>query len=155
MQEQLDRPNVIIFPPLIVVLELLAVLTLNWFWPLPISLRFVSLIVGIFLTILGISSAAWGRTVMVRAGTNVSPFKPSTTIVTEGPFHFSRNPLYVGITSLFIGLSLIIGTWWGFIVLIPASMILHYGVIRREERYFEQKFSENYLSYKNTVRRYL
>ncbi len=155
MEEQLDRPGVVIFPPLIIGLALFFAIALHWLWPLPISVRPVSLVLGAILSILGVGSAAWGRRIMVQAGTNVSPFKPSTAIVTDGPFRFSRNPLYVGITSLFIGLSLLIGTWWGFILMVPAALILHYGVILREERYLKQKFGDIYLAYKSEVRRYL
>jgi protein-S-isoprenylcysteine O-methyltransferase Ste14 len=155
MQDQVDRPGVAVFPPLIVGLALLAVIALHWLWPLQISMQPLAVVFGIFLSILGISSAAWGRKTMLQAGTNVSPFKPSTSIVTGGPFSFSRNPLYVGILSLFIGLSLVIGTWWGFVLLVPVALTLHLGVILREERYLEQKFGESYLNYKNTVRRYL
>jgi len=57
--------------------------------------------------------------------------------------------------SLFIGVSLMVGTWWGFIVLVPVFLILHYGVILCEERYLEQKFGDSYLKYKRMVRRYL
>ena len=155
MEDQLDHPGVVIFPPIIIGLALLSEIGLHWLWPLPISVRSVALVLGTVLSILGVGSAAWGRKVMVQAGTNVSPFKPSTAIVMNGPFRFSRNPLYVGITSLFIGLSLLIGTWWGFILIVPTTLILHYGVILREERYLEQKFGDGYLTYKNTVRRYL
>lgn len=155
MQDPLDRPEVAVFPPLMMGLALLAVIALHWFWPLQISMRPLVLVVGIILSILGISSAAWGRRIMLQAGTNVSPLKPSTAIVTRGPFSFSRNPLYIGILSLFIGLSLIIDTWWGFVLLVPVALTLHLGVILREERYLEQKFGDSYLNYKNSVRRYL
>jgi protein-S-isoprenylcysteine O-methyltransferase Ste14 len=155
MEDQLDHPRVVIFPPLIIGLTLLLAIGLHWLWPLPISMRPLALVLGAVLSTLGVGSAAWGRKTMMQAGTNVSPFKPSTAIVTEGPFSFSRNPLYVGITSLFIGLSLLIGTWWGFMLIVPAELILHYGVILREERYLEQKFGDSYLTYKNAVRRYL
>ncbi len=155
MQDQLDRPGVVIFPPLIIGLAFLVVIALQWLFPLQISVRPLSLVLGTVLSILGIGTAVWGRKIMVQAGTNVSPFKPSTVIVMEGPFRFTRNPLYVGITGLFIGLSLLIGTWWGFILLVPALLTLHYGVILREERYLEQKFGDSYLTYRNRVRRYL
>jgi protein-S-isoprenylcysteine O-methyltransferase Ste14 len=155
MEDSLDHPKVVIFPPLIIGLALLCAVALHWLWPLPISARSAALILGAILSVLGVGSAAWGRQTMMRAGTNVSPFKPSTAIVAEGPFRFSRNPLYVGITSLFIGLSLLIGTWWGFILIVPAALILHYGVVLREERYLEQKFGDRYLAYKGAVRRYL
>jgi protein-S-isoprenylcysteine O-methyltransferase Ste14 len=155
MEDQLDRPGVVTFPPLIIGVAFLAVIALHWLFPLQIFMRSLAIVLGTVLAILGVGSAAWGRKIMMQAGTNVSPFKPSTAIVTEGPFRFSRNPLYVGITSLFIGLLLLIGTWWGFVLIVPAELILHYGVILREERYLEQKFGDSYLAYKNAVRRYL
>jgi protein-S-isoprenylcysteine O-methyltransferase Ste14 len=155
MEDPLDRPGVLIFPPLIMGLALLSAIALDWLWPLPIFVRPVAPVLGTLLSIFGAGSAAWGRKIMVQGGTNVSPMKPSTAIVTEGPFRFSRNPLYVGLTSLFIGLSLLIGTWWGCLLFFPAVLVLHYGVVVREERYLEQKFGDRYLSYKNAVRRYL
>ena len=57
--------------------------------------------------------------------------------------------------TLLVGVSLGIGTWWGFVVLIPLVFALHNGVVLREERYLEQKFGESYLKYKASVRRYL
>ena len=150
-----DRPDVVIFPPVIPALALVAILVLHWLWPLDISLRPLAFALGATLCALGIGCAAWGRITLVRAGTNVSPLKPTTAIVTGGSFRFTRNPLYEGVTTLLFGVSLLIGTWWGFIVLLPASLVLHYGVVLREERYLEQKFGESYLKFKSSVRRYL
>jgi protein-S-isoprenylcysteine O-methyltransferase Ste14 len=93
MEDPLDRPGVLIFPPLIMGLALLSAMALHWLWPLPISVGPVALVAGTLLSIFGVGSAAWGRKIMVQGGTNVSPMKPSTAIVTEGPFRFSHNPL--------------------------------------------------------------
>jgi protein-S-isoprenylcysteine O-methyltransferase Ste14 len=155
MQSQLDRAEVVIFPPLLLGLTLLSIIVLNWLLPLPIPLKSVAVALGIVLAILGMGSTAWGRTTLLQAGTNVNPLNPTTAIVSEGPFRLSRNPLYVGGTSFFVGLSLAIGTWWGCILLIPFALILHYGIILPEERYLEQKFGDSYLTYKRAVRRYL
>lgn len=155
MQDQRDSPGVVILPPLLIVLALLVVGALHWLWPLPISTRPVAVAVGIVLSVLGIGLAEWGRRTLVNGGTNVSPLKPTTAIVFAGPFRFTRNPLYVGVMSLFLGLSLAIGTWWGFFVIVPVFFMLHHGVILREERYLERKFGESYVNYKSTVRRYL
>jgi protein-S-isoprenylcysteine O-methyltransferase Ste14 len=155
MQNQLDHPEVVMFPPLLLGLTVLSMIVLNWLLPLPISLRSVALLLGIILTSLGIGCLVWGRTTLLQAGTNVNPLKPTTAIVSEGPFRFSRNPLYVGGTSFFIGLSLAIGTGWGCVLLVPFALILHYGIILPEERYLEQKFGDSYLTYKRAVRRYL
>jgi protein-S-isoprenylcysteine O-methyltransferase Ste14 len=155
MQDQPDSPGVAIFPPLLMGLALLAVGVLHWLWPLPISTRPVALAFGIVLSILGVGLAAWGHRTLVKGGTNVSPLKPTTAIVIAGPFRFTRNPLYAGVMTLLLGLSLAIGTWWGFVVIVPVLFILHHGVILREERYLERKFGESYVRYKSMVRRYL
>jgi hypothetical protein len=115
MQDQPDSPGVVIFPPLLMGLALLAVGTLHWLWPLPISTRPVALAFGIVLGILGVGLAAWGHRTLVKGGTNVSPLKPTTAIVIAGPFRFTRNPLYVGVMTLLLGLSLAMGAWWGFV----------------------------------------
>ena len=107
-----DHPDVVIFPPVIAASALVVILLLHWLWPLDIFLRPMTFALGATLCALGIGCAAWGRITLVRAGTNVSPLKPTTAIVTGGSFRFTRNPLYVGGTALLFGVSLLIGTWW-------------------------------------------
>jgi len=155
MENQPDRPGVVILPPLLMVLALILVLVLHHFWPLPVGARGLTIALGAILVVLGIGSAAWGRVTLAKGGTNVNPLKPTIAIVTSGPFRFTRNPLYVGVVILFVGLSLLIGTWWGFVVLIPVVLTLHHGVILNEESYLERKFGDSYRSYKTSVRRYL
>ena len=81
---------------------------------------------------------------MQAAGTNVNPALPTTAIVASGPFRFSRNPLYLALTLLYLGLTLAFNTWWGIVVLVPVLIIMHRGVVLREERYLDQKFGETY-----------
>jgi protein-S-isoprenylcysteine O-methyltransferase Ste14 len=154
MDARTDRAGVVMLPPVLMLAAFVLVLILHHFLPLIIGMPGPMRNLGIALIALGVGSAAWGRTTLVRAGTNVSPLKPTTAIVTGGPFQFTRNPLYVGIMCVFLGLSLIVGTWWGFIVIVPVFLILHFGVVLREERYLAQKFGEPYLAYKQSVRRY-
>jgi protein-S-isoprenylcysteine O-methyltransferase Ste14 len=105
--------------------------------------------------VFAVAIAIWGRRTMQAAGTNMSPLRPTTAVVTTGPFRFSRNPLYLALTLLYFGLTLAFNTWWGIVVLIPLLIIMHRGVVLREERYLEQKFGETYRKYRSTVRRYL
>ena len=155
MNDKADNPGVAVFPPLLMVLALIVMLVLRYVWPLAIGGRPLTTVLGIVLAALGVFSIAWGRTTMVRGGTNVDPSKPALAIVTGGPFRFTRNPLYVGVMSLFLGIGLLFDTWWGILVLIPAFLILHFGVVLREEAYLERKFGEPYRTYKAGVRRYL
>ena len=92
---------------------------------------------------------------MHGAGTNTSPLKPAITLVNSGPYRFCRNPLYVAMTLLFVGLTLLVNSWWGVFLLVPLTLLLHFGVVRREERYLEQKFGEKYRNYRLRVRRYI
>ena len=150
-----DTPHVIVLPPLLYVAALAAGLLLTWAAPEPLLSSSLRYWVGGALVALGLGITGWGRTLMVRAGTNVNPFQPTTALVTTGPFRFSRNPLYVGLTLAYLGGALLANSWWVLALLVPVLLILHYGVVRREERYLEAKFGEAYRAYRGRVRRYL
>jgi len=99
--------------------------------------------------------ATWGVVTMRRAGTNVRPDQPALVIVVDGPFRFSRNPLYLALTGFYLGVSMLINTVWPPFLLPVLLAFLHWGVIRREEHYLEAKFGSTYLNYKARVRRWL
>lgn len=91
---------------------------------------------------------------MLAAETNINPFKPTTSIVRTGPFRFTRNPLYLAMTLIYLGLTLLANTWWCFPLLVPVLLLIHFGVVKREERYLERKFGDSYREYQSRVRRY-
>jgi protein-S-isoprenylcysteine O-methyltransferase Ste14 len=150
-----DSPGVVAMPPFLYGGAFLLVLLLRALWPLPIVERGSLLWPGLALAAIGVGIAIWGRRTMVAAGTNVRPSLPATAIVTTGPFRFSRNPLYCALTLLYLGLTAVFNTWWGVIVLVPLLLVMHVGVVLREERYLERKFGETYRQYRTSVRRYL
>jgi protein-S-isoprenylcysteine O-methyltransferase Ste14 len=155
MATSTDKPGVAAPPPLLYGSAFVLVLVFRWFWPMPIFGHAVALWPGLALLVLGVGIAAWGGRTMHAAGTNVNPALPTTAIVASGPFRFSRNPLYLALTLLYLGLTLAFNTWWGIVVLVPVLIIIHRGVVLREERYLEQKFGETYRQYRSKVRRYL
>ncbi|PYR38118.1 MAG: isoprenylcysteine carboxylmethyltransferase family protein [Acidobacteria bacterium] len=148
-----DNPGVIVWPPLLYGGALIVVLILRAVWPMPIVAA-TTVWLGLAFVVIGLAIMATGRRTMTAAGTNVNPSRPATTIVSSGPFRFTRNPLYVGVTLIFGGLTLAFNTWWGFIVLVPVLITMHFGVVLREERYLERKFGEPYRQYRSRVRRY-
>jgi protein-S-isoprenylcysteine O-methyltransferase Ste14 len=150
-----DRPRVVVRPPFLYGSAFIAVLVLRWFWPMPIVGYGGPLWAALAISIVGVAIVIPGRRALLAAGTNVDPALPTTAIVTTGPYRFSRNPLYVGLTLLYLGLTSAFNTWWGVILLVPTLAIMHWGVIRREERYLEQRFGEPYRQYCARVRRYL
>ena len=104
---------------------------------------------------LGVGILFWGRRTLLAGGTNVDPSLPATAVVTSGPYRLSRNPLYVGLALVYFGLTLALDSWWGIVLLVAVLIVMHRGVIQREERYLEQKFGDGYRQYRSTVRRYI
>jgi protein-S-isoprenylcysteine O-methyltransferase Ste14 len=152
---QTDNPGVIVLPPLLYGVAFAVVLMLRWLWPVPILPHPAMLWAGLVVLSLGVGLGLWGAYCMQEADTNILPSLPTTAIVTSGPFRLSRNPLYMALTLDFIGLSLIVNSIWGILVLAPLLIVMHYGVILREERYLEAKFGESYRQYCSMVGRYL
>jgi protein-S-isoprenylcysteine O-methyltransferase Ste14 len=155
MEETSDHSGVPIHPPLFFLSALLlGVVIDDRLRPLPIFPHDRWRLFGLVAVVAGIGIVTAGRRVMVRQGTNVNPTQPTTTIVEAGPFRFTRNPLYLGLTLLYIGLSLLLNTWWSLFLLVPVWLVMHFAVVRREEAYLERKFGQTYLAYRGRVRRY-
>jgi protein-S-isoprenylcysteine O-methyltransferase Ste14 len=117
--------------------------------PLPARL------LGAALLLASIALARGAEGTMKRAGTNVRPDQPSLHLVTDGPFRYSRNPLYLSTLGLYGGVTLLVDALWPVLLLIPLLAVLRWGVIAREEQYLERKFGDEYRSYKARVRRWL
>jgi protein-S-isoprenylcysteine O-methyltransferase Ste14 len=90
-----------------------------------------------------------------RAGTAVEPWRPSTTLVTDGVYRFTRNPIYLGMAPLYLALALAMNSVGALVLLVPLMALLQVGVIRREERYLERRFGDSYRRYKASVRRWV
>ncbi len=75
--------------------------------------------------------------------------------MTDGPFRYSRNPIYIADAVLYVGLALALDWIWALALLPFVLVVVRFGVIEREERYLERQFSDEYLRYKQRVRRWL
>jgi len=149
-----DVANVLILPPLLYAVALAVGFLLQWIAPRPITPSNAHYWLGGFLLAAGVVIAIRGRRAMERVGTNVNPTLPSTALVETGPFRFSRNPLYVALTLIYVGLSLLANALWVLLLILPVMVLMHYGVVRREETYLEAKFGDAYRDYRSRVRRY-
>jgi protein-S-isoprenylcysteine O-methyltransferase Ste14 len=155
MDESKDRPDVIAPPPLIYLAFLGVGLGLDYLWPAAFISGSGQYVFGGALAAVGIAILATGIRQFGRAGTNVPTYLPTTALVTEGLYRWSRNPLYIGLSLTYAGLGVLIDSLWVLALLLPIFGIMHYGVIVREERYLEGKFGEPYLAYKARIRRWL
>ncbi len=154
MTSKSDRANVIIPPPIAWALAFLAGLALDWARPLPFDRPGLRLI-GIMVVAAGIALALTAVVAFRRSGTHLEPYKPTTAIVSDGPYRFTRNPIYLGMFLGQVGLALAINSIWLLVTLLPFYLVIRHGVVAREERYLERKFGRTYLDYQSRVRRWL
>jgi len=89
------------------------------------------------------------------AGTPVNPEKPVSSLVTDGPFRYTRNPGYHSMVMIYTGIASLANAFWAILFLTATLTVIRRGVIEREERYLERKFGEEYLRYKARVRRWI
>jgi protein-S-isoprenylcysteine O-methyltransferase Ste14 len=134
----------------------MAGLALHWL----MALRFVPADLpagwlGAVVFVLALALGAWAIVTMTRAGSNVPTNRPTTTIVENGPYRFTRNPIYLGIILSLVGLGLAFNDLWLLVMLVPFALVVRYGVVAREEAYLERKFGEVYRGYRSRVRRWL
>ncbi len=156
VESKRDSPGVLVFPPGLVAGTLGVGLLLHALrpWRLPIT-EATRILLSVALLTAAAALGLWGQSTMQGAGTNIDPRKPVTAIVTSGPFRFTRNPLYLFLLGLYLGVTLAVATIWPLLFLVPMFLVLHFGVVRREERYLEAEFGEPYRAYTSRVRRWL
>ena len=90
-----------------------------------------------------------------KAKTSVRPDRGADALIRTGPFRYSRNPLYVAVSFLIVGIAVWVNSLWVLVMLIPLFFVMSRAVIAREERYLERKFGQVYVDYKQSVRRWL
>ncbi len=153
-----DTAGVIAPPPLIALAALVAGVAADWLWPLNVlgsTLGWpMRIAIGVPLVLGGGVLAVAAERAFKRVGTNVPPWRPALALATSGPYAYIRNPMYVGLILLLAGIAAALASDWLVILLVPTALVLHFGVVRREERYLEAKFGEDYRRYKASVPRY-
>lgn len=152
-----DNPGVIAPPPLIFGIPLIAGLVLHsqglelditQDWP-------GRAIGGASLCIFGAAMIMLAILKFRRADTPPEPWEPTTAIVTDGVYRLTRNPMYVGMASIYLGITIIAGCLLLAAFFIPVLVAIHRGVILREEKYLSAKFGEPYRDYLASTRRWL
>jgi protein-S-isoprenylcysteine O-methyltransferase Ste14 len=150
-----DVPGVVVFPPILWGGALAVGLVLHWIWPIHPFRSLTARLLGAGLFIVSLAVAVWAERTMQRAGTEIRPDRPTSAIVTDGPFRYSRNPVYIASAGLTAAISLLLNALAPILLLIPVMFVIRYGVVAREERYLDAKFGEVYRAYRGRVRRWL
>jgi protein-S-isoprenylcysteine O-methyltransferase Ste14 len=151
-----EGPGVKFPPPLLYLALLILGILLSVWYPvhfLPSALAWT--LGGIILAGGMLLGPIWGIRTLRDAGTTIRPDKPAAKLVTDGPFRFSRNPLYLALTLMYAGIALMADSIWALLLLFPMTFIMTRFVIQREEDYLARTFGEDYERYKKSVRRWI
>lgn len=151
----LDHPHVVAPPPVIYGSMLLIGFVLDLLKPAALFTGSIGIWFGIVLLGSGIALEVYCIKLFKKRGTTLRIERAATTIVTEGPFSISRNPIYIALTLISLGISLMVNSLWMIAMLIPALLIMHFGVVKREEAHLARLHGGIYTNYMSEVRRWL
>lgn len=150
-----DAPDVRIAPPLVY----LAGLVIGWivtFWlPTQIVSPSIAWLLGGILVLCGVGLAASALFRFREAETTVRPDRAASSLVIEGPYRITRNPMYVSLAAIYLGIAIGAQSLWALLLLPLVLAIIQRGAIEREEAFLERRFGADYIGYKARVRRWL
>ena len=125
------------------------------------AFRVIGYIPGLTRKVIALALIALGAWYILRANvifrreqTPFQPWRPTRIIAAQDIYAHTRNPMYQGFLILVLGLGVLLRSDWTVLFLMPATMLIHYGVVMREENYLDRRFGEAYRTYKAAVPRY-
>jgi protein-S-isoprenylcysteine O-methyltransferase Ste14 len=142
-------------PPLYYAAGLAAGLAIDKLAPLPLGGRPITELAGLAIAVLGLGLALTGVAAVIRHRTTIVPHHPVSALLTRGPYRLSRNPMYTGLAIAYLGLALLLGSWWPLALWPLALIAVRQLAIRPEEHYLTRQFGRSYLDYQQRVRRWL
>lgn len=142
-------------PPLLYAVPLVLLWLADRAWPLTIPGGTTLRVVGWLLVVAGVGIASWGAATFRRHHTTVIPHHAVSALVSGGPYRFTRNPMYLGMSVAYIGASLAMASWWPLLGLPVIVAVVQTQVIDREEAYLRARFPEDYAAYTSRTRRWL
>jgi protein-S-isoprenylcysteine O-methyltransferase Ste14 len=156
MNHPKDAPDIVLLPPVLVGGTLLIGLAIHYFaWGRELLPTTLARILGVFLFVAAGVLAHFAHLAMRRVGTNILPNKPTLAIATDGPFRFTRNPLYLAAIGVYLGITLWVNSVIMLLLAVPMIVVLHTGIVLREEHYLSTKFGASYEAYRSSVRRWI
>jgi protein-S-isoprenylcysteine O-methyltransferase Ste14 len=137
-----------------IILLILSVL-LNFVFPVLVFLSPPSTYSGFLIIGFGLVMAFWSRSLFLKNSTTLQPSEEPSSLVTSGPFRISRNPIYLGMASILLGVAVVLGTLVALAFPVIFVTLIEFFIIPGEERMLEKIFGEPYREYKKSVRRWI
>ena len=157
MQPKQDSPGVYIPPPLFYVLTFVAALLLQKEFPIDEKLfhEQKAKVAGVVLLICSLFFLVSSLRRFFLSKNSLILIRPASSLQTTGIYHICRNPMYMGLAIVYTGVACLAGNWWNIILLPVLLLIVQEYIIKKEEKYLERAFGEQYTNYKKKVRRWL
>ena len=157
MENKKDSPGVYIPPPLLYVATFLLAVLIQRLFPIDKNIFYntSAKIVGTIIIIAGLFFNFPALRQFFKTKNTLITIKPANSLQTTGIYSVSRNPMYISLLLIYTGLSFLKGNWWNFIMLPLLFLVVQEYIIKREEKYLERNFGQEYLNYKSIVRRWL
>lgn len=156
--ERPDSPGIPFPPPLVFVAALALGFLIHRFVPVPIVPPANRIVVNRVGWALVVASAVISLPALIafrRARTSIIPHRPATAVVDTGPYRWTRNPMYLGLTVLSAGVACVFNALWPLLLVPVAVLVTDRYTIAREERYLERAFGDAYRAYCRRVRRWV
>lgn len=152
-------PGIRIPPPLLFVMPLLTGFIIQHFVPIRIvtgvGAAKILGIVGEIEIIIGASLIVWAMATFKRLRTPIIPVHPARTLAAEGPYTLTRNPMYLSLALVYLGITFVANAFWPLLFLPEAIVLVYLLVIKVEEAYLAREFGEAYAEYRRRVRRWI
>ncbi|WP_157015334.1 methyltransferase family protein [Mesorhizobium xinjiangense] len=158
MSQAEERPSRVPWPPIIYLAAIVIAVALSYTVPLPWLVEPTSdllFAVGLVAIAGAIAIEVAAMRALKRAETTILPTRASAHLVTDGPFSFSRNPIYLGNTLFMIGIGLMAGAAWFIVLAVVAAFLTQKLAIEREEEHLATRFGKRYRDYRKRVRRWI
>lgn len=155
MSEPDDRAGVAFHPPILLLVCIVGGFIERMLVQAPFLPPELAVPLGVPVVVLAFGLFGWAAVTMRSGGASIPTHLPTDAIVDKGPFRFSRNPIYLSMMLLLVGIGFWANSIWFLTWALLAVILLTFFVIRPEEAYLERKFGRAYLSYKGRVRRWI
>ena len=155
MDDQTDNAKVRVPPPIILLVTILIGVAIDHFCPIDFVAKPWSWIVGLTLIGAGLSAILYCSSFFKKNNTDIKPWKPTTFLIQEGLYQFSRNPIYLSFVLILSGAAFIANSVWLLLLGAPFVIVIDRYVIAREEEYLLRKFGDGYAAYLKQIRRWL
>lgn len=157
MKEKKDSPGVYIPPPLVYVFTFLIAGVAQKRFPIDDSFFYHqgAKITGVAFLALSLFFQVRSLRQFFKSRNTLITIKPAFSLQTNGIYGITRNPMYVGLALVYLGISCLVGNWWNIILFPFLLLIVQEYIIKREEKYLERRFGQDYIKYKHKVRRWV